>query len=61
MTVGMSAEEVHQLRISMATDLMMSLTTETRGVLLDLVSAIDGLYKLKLSEEEGENDGCTDN
>jgi hypothetical protein len=57
----MSAEEVHQLRISMATDLMMSLTTETRGVLLDLVSAIDGLYKLKLSEEEGENDGCTDN
>lgn len=60
MTVGMSAEQIHQLRISMATDLLQPLTKEGHNVLLDLVCAIDYLYKNKL-REEGEQIGRNDN
>jgi hypothetical protein len=59
MTVGLDAEEIHQLRISMVTDLLQPLTKEGHNVLLDLICAIDYLYKNKL-REEGEQIGRND-
>ncbi|WP_054678555.1 hypothetical protein [Lacticaseibacillus sharpeae] len=50
LTVGLTVEQIHQLRISLATDLYASLTEEGHKALLDLVCAIDYLYRDKLKE-----------